>query len=550
MAIKTIINKTININTPTAMTTLLGVESLAGYEIENENKGLCTISGGNVTMLSASTAAYVYLTNTESGDTIQLVLRGLGISTIEVRTNKGASVNPTGTVSFSDSITVAARDFTPGYVVKGGFLRKRTASSTALTLEPTDTISDPNYYAANKAMGVVDVTALKETATSANLIFQLIDTHPELAGLNISYKLHDGTDALSYYEKDVSHIEYVEDKENGGYKPQTVTERVKVHKDATDLEEVIWTSASLPISGVDTPDGVALDIEASYKTSTTSSVVSLHINNSKSNVEDFTITSEPFAIGFETDATNNAFKFDLADVRPGRYNVTVTKKNDLTVSKTYKVVISGRVAEVIGAVKGEDGEGNVTYTIRKGNVCTINYVSEPVDDPKYVWFESDDDTKAVISNVGNSPMVHSLVTGVGEGSATISAYINASGRKKAAGPEITLVVAAERTGMSFVPLESLTDEQKRNMKLFDNVQGIFAYADRRLVYTSKIEGHDVFYVITNEGSETDTTYTYELAMIDKDYVKMVSAAPADGGGSNGGNDGGNDGGNGGGNGGD
>ena len=540
MAIKTIINKTIDINTPSALTTLLGVESLSGYEIENNNRGLCTIADGKITMLSASTAAYVYFTDTATGDTIQLVLRGLGISTIEIHAGKNVKVNPTGTVSFSDTMTATARDFTPGYSVKGGFLRKKEESSEALTLEPTDTIEAPNYYASNKAMGVVDVTALKETATGASLVFQLIDTHPELAGLDVSYKLHDGTDAQSYYEKEVTRTEYVEDREHGGYTTRTVTETVKVHKDPTDLEEVIWTSSPVAISGADTPDGVDLDIEANYAISSASSVVSLHVNDSKSRVEDFYISSTPHAIGFAVDSENNAFTFDLSDVRPGRYTVTITKKDDLTVSKEYKVVIKGRVAEVFGAIKGVDGEGNTTYTIRKGAVCSINYFSEPVDDPKYVWFESDDETKASVSNDDSRVLTHSLVAGVGEGTATISAYINASGRKKAAGgnTEINLVVAAEKTGMSFVPLVSLTDEQKKDMKLFDNISSIFAYAGRRLVYTSQIGGFDVYYIVTNEDSETDTTYTYELAMIDKDFVKMVSLPPADG--SNGGGDNGDD----------
>jgi hypothetical protein len=543
MAIKTIINKTISINTPTAITTLLGIESLNGYDVDNENRGLCTINGGNITMLSASTAAYVYFKETASGDTIQLVLRGLGISTIEARTGKGVKVNPSGVVSFSDSITVAARDFTPGYAVKGGFLRKKTEDAESLTLEPTDTIEDPNYCASNKAMGVVDIKALKGEPENASLVFQLIDTHPELAGLNVSYKLHDGTDALSYYEKEVSHVEYIEDKTNGSYTTRTVTETVKVHKDPTDLEEVIWTSAPVTISGVVTPSGVVLDIDSSYKLFANENTVSLHVNSGSSRVEDFYIKSSPYAIDFVVDSANNAFTFNLDEVRPGRYTITVTKKDDLTVTAEYKVVMSGRTAEIVGATKGIDGEDNVTYTIRKGAVCSINYYSEPVDDPKYVWFESDDTTVASVYNDGNRAMIHSLITGVGEGTATIAAYINASGRKKEAGggSKINLVVAAEKPGMRFIPLDSLTDQQKKDMNLFDTVQGIFAYADRRLVFTSKIEGFDVFYVVTNEGSDTDTTYTYELAMLDKDYIKMVSAATVgDNGGGNGGDNGGGD----------
>ena len=546
--INTVINKTIDINTPTSLATLTGVQDIASYEVcINENPSLCQISSGNATMLSADTAAYIYFKRTaDTSDAIQLILRGLGVSAVEVTKGKTRAVNPTAKVTFEDEILVSARCFTPGYEVRGGFLRKDDPEDEeeAATLKDTDSAASPHYKAEANAHGVDKVSALQASAVDGNFVFQLVDTHPELAGLDISYKLKDGTDATSYYEKTVSHTEYVTKAEGRGYDTRVVTETVKVHKDLKDLEEVVWTSSPIAISGVKTPEGISVNVAESYKIASESTPVSLQVNSGASNVKNFTIESEPHYIPFEKDEANNAFKFDLADVRPGRYSVSVYKTDDLATRKSYKTIISGRYADVLGAIKTVDGQGAVTYSIRKGAVCSIRYYSEPVDDPKYVWFESDDPTVASIYNDEYRVMNHSVVTGVGEGDCTLTAYINASGRKKAAGPEISLTVLPPNNNKTFTPLEELTMEQKQGMNLFCGIPELFAFAGTRLVLTSPIEGYDLFYVITNGDDESAGEYEYELAMLQKDYVKLVALSePDDGveGGEGGNGEGGNSG---------
>ena len=112
--INTVINKTIDINTPKSLATLTGVQDIASYEVcINENPSLCQISSGNATMLSADTAAYIYFKRTaDTSDSIQLILRGLGVSAVEVTKGKTRTVNPTAKVTFEDEILVSARCFT------------------------------------------------------------------------------------------------------------------------------------------------------------------------------------------------------------------------------------------------------------------------------------------------------------------------------------------------------------------------------------------------------------------------------------------------------
>lgn len=550
--INTVINKTIDINTPTALTTLTGVQDIASYAVcINENPTLCKIEDGKATMLSADTAAYVYFKRTaDTNDAIQLILRGLGVSAVEVTKGKTRIVNPEDDVEFEDEILVAARCFTPGYAIRGGFLRKDNPNdeNEVASLKNTDTAATPHYKAEANAHGVYKVSALQGTAVDGDFVFQLVDTHPELSGLDITYTLKDGTEATSYYEKQVSHTEYVTKEEGRGFDTNVVTETVKVHKDLKDLEEVVWTSDPITISGVKTPEGVAVNVADNYKIASESTTVSLQVNGGASKVKDFSIESEPHYIPFEKDVENNAFTFDLSDVRPGRYNVTAYRTDDLSVRRSYKTVISGRYADVLGAVKAVDGEGAVTYSIRKGAVCSIRYYSEPVDDPKYVWFESDDATVASIYNDEYRVMNHSVVTGVGEGECTLTAYINASGRKKAAGPEISLVVLPPNNNKTFTPVEELTAKQKQDMNIFCSIPELFAFAGARLVLTHPIEGYDLFYVITNGDEESAGEYEYELAMLQKDYVKLVALSEGgDEGGDTGGNTGGNAGGNSGGN---
>lgn len=530
--INTVINKTIDINTPTSLVTLTGVEDIESFEVcNNENPSLCLIEDGDATMLSADTAAYIYFKRTaDSNDAIQLIIRGLGVSAVEVTNGKSRIVNPTDAVEFENEILVSARTFTPGYAVRGGFLRKDDPSdeSEEATLKETDSASSPHYKAEANAHGVYKVSALQGSATDGEFVFQLVDTHPELAGLDVTYTLKDGTEATSYYEKQVSHVEYETKEEGRGYNTKTVTETVKVHKDLKDLEEVVWTSEPIDISGVKTPDGISINIAESYKIASESTQVSLQVNGGASKVENFSIESEPHYIQFKKDAEGNAFTFDLADVRPGRYNVMAYRTDDISNRRTYKTIISGRYADVLGAIKTVDGEGAVTYSIRQGAVCSIRYYSEPVDDPKYVWFESDDENVASIYNDEYRVMNHSVVSGVGVGTCALTAYINASGRKKSAGPVVSLEVLPPNNNKTFVPLEELSPEQKRDMNLFCGIPELFAFAGSRLVLTHPIDGYDLFYVITNGDDESAGEYEYELAMLQKDYVKLVSLSETDG----------------------